>query len=97
MKTTLCAILMFCSSICLGSSEWIPYVENVTSYPTTEVQLVPSITYTNIVVNQNVIRYHWVPIFINRPVIINQSGMFIKRQQIIYQPTIEWIIQPVYR
>lgn len=97
MKTIICTILMLYSTICFGGSEWIPYVENMPAYPTVEVPMTPSISYTNIIVNQNVTRYHWVPIFINRPIVINQSGMFIKRQQIIYQPTIEWVIQPVYR
>jgi hypothetical protein len=90
-------MLMFCSVNCFGASDWIPFVENITVYPTVEVPMVPSATYSNIVVNPNVVRYQWVPIFINRPVVISQSGLFIKRQQVIYQPTIEWVIQPVYR
>lgn len=97
MKTMLLFVLMFYSSICFGGSEWIPYVENVTIYPTVEVPAVPSMTFSNIIVNPNVVRYQWVPMFINRPVVINQSGVFIKRQQVIYQPTIEWVIQPIYR
>jgi hypothetical protein len=97
MKTILFATLIFYSSICLGASEWIPYIESVPTYPTVEVQRVPSVVLSNIIVNPNVVRYQWVPMFINRPVIISESGCFIKRQHIIYQPTIEWIIQPVYR
>lgn len=97
MKTIVCLLLMLVGSNCYASSDWIPFVENVTVYPSVEVPLVPSVTYSNIIVQQNVVRYQWVPIFINRPVVINQSGLFIKRQQVIYQPTIEWVIQPVYR
>lgn len=97
MKTVLFLILTCWSTMCLGASEWIPYVENTTIYPTIEVPMTPSVTFSNIVVSPNVVRYQWVPIFINRPVVIYQSGVFIKRQQVIYQPTIEWVIQPVYR
>lgn len=87
---------MLYSSVCFGRSEWIPFIENVTIYPTVEVPLVPSAVYSNIIVNPNIVRYQWVPVFVNKPVIINQSGLLIKRQQIIYQPTIEWVIQPIY-
>lgn len=97
MKTIICIAMMFYSTVCLGASEWMPYIENVTVYPTVEVPPIPSMTFSNIVVNPNIVRYQWIPIFINRPVVINQSGVFIKRQQVIYQPTIEWVIQPVYR
>lgn len=97
MKAIICTILMLYSTTCFGESEWFPFVEqNTITYPSVQVPLTPSITYTNITVSRNFIRYQWVPIIVNRPMIINHNGLFIKKQQIIYQPTIEWIVQPIY-
>jgi hypothetical protein len=76
------------------ASEWIPYVAN--TYPTIEVPTVPSVTYSNIMIPMNTIRYQWIPIYYNRPVIINNYGLFIKKQEVVYEPQIQWILQPIY-
>lgn len=87
---------MLYGTMCFGSTDWIPYVQNYYTYPIIEVPTVPSVTYTNITIPQNIVRYQWVPIYNQRPTFINQYGLFVKRQQVIYQPTIEWVLQPIY-
>jgi hypothetical protein len=97
MKVLICSLaLLFCGNCC-AKADWVPFVENVPVYPIVEVPTIPSVTYTNIVLQPQVVRYQWVPVYINRPIVIQQQGFFIKKQQIIYQPTVEWVIQPVYR
>ena len=89
--------LLFCllSNLAFANGGWIPYNHEV-SPPVVEVPLVPSITYSTTITTQPTLTYRWIPIYVNKPVVINNYGIFCRRQQIIYQPTIEWVYQPYY-
>lgn len=70
--------------------------EWVAAYPVVETPLVPAVTYITHTVPINYVTYRWVPVYVNRPVIINNYGIFCRKQYVVYQPTIEWIYQPYY-
>ena len=77
-------------------TEWVSASPTVATYPIIEAPLVPSVTYTTYTIPVNYVIYQWVPVYTNRPVAVNTWGVFFKRQQVIYQPQIEWVLQPIY-
>lgn len=77
-------------------SGWMAASPIVATYPVIETPLVPAITYSTYALPANYVRYQWVPVYTSKPVIINTLGVFCKRQQVIYQPQIEWVLQPIY-
>lgn len=76
-----------------GCYDWVPYNNNM-SPPIIEVPATPSITYTTKIITRPTLTYILTPVYINKPIIINNYGILCNRQQIIYQPTIEWVYQP---
>ena len=88
--------VFLCSIGYAHNTEWVPYNLEVIPPPVVETPLVPSITYTTFTIPINRVRYQWVPVHINRPVVVNTWGILCKKQQVIYQPQIEWTLQPIY-
>lgn len=90
--------LIVCSYCNTGYSytEWIPASPALAVYPVVETPQIPAITYTTYTIPVNYVRYQWVPVYTNRPVAVNTWGIFCKKQYIIYQPQIEWVLQPIY-
>lgn len=74
---------------------WIPSTA-VPTYPIVETPLVPSVTYSTYVVTADIVRYQWMPVYVNKPVVVNNYGLFCRKRQVIYQPQIEWTLQPIY-
>ena len=91
---TLVFLVIITFPLCSNGSEWMPYIPS--NYPVIEVPLSPSITYSNIIVQVPMVRYNWVPVYYNKPVIMHYNGLFIKKQYITYEPAIEWVLQPIY-
>lgn len=77
-------------------AEWVAVSPTVATYHYIETQLKPATTYATYTFPVNYIRYQWVPVYTNKPLVINTWGVFCKKQQIIYQPQIEWVLQPIY-
>ena len=73
--------------------EWVAAAPVAATYPVIET---PSVTYTTYTIPVNYVRYQWVPVYTNRPVAVNTWGIFCKKQQVVYQPQIEWVLQPIY-
>lgn len=76
--------------------EWVAVPTATLTYPLIETPLVPSTTYTTYTIPINHVRYQWVPVYTNRPITVNTWGILCRKQQIIYQTQIEWVLQPVY-
>jgi len=76
--------------------EWVAASPTVATYPVIETPLVPTVTYTTYTVPVNYVRYQWVPVYTNKPVAVNTWGILCKKQQVIYQPQLEWVLQPIY-
>lgn len=88
--------LTICCNVGYSHGEWVAAYPTVATYPVIETPLVPSVTYTTYTVPVNYVRYQWVPVYTNKPVSVNTWGIFCKKQQVIYQPQIEWVLQPIY-
>lgn len=86
--------MTLCNSV-YANIGWIP-AQSVPSYPIVETPSMPTQTYSTYIIPTNTTRYQWIPIYVNKPVVINTWGILCKKQQIIYQPQIEWVLQPIY-
>lgn len=89
-------ILALCCNTGYCHTEWVAASATVATYPVIETPLRPSITYATYTFPVNYVRYQWVPVYTNKPVVINTWGVFCKKQQVVYQPQIEWVLQPIY-
>lgn len=85
--------ILFCTNAYCHNTEWVPANTGIVLPPVVETTTVPAITYTTYMTPS----YQWVPVYVNKPTIINNYGIFIKRQQIIYTTHIEWVLVPAYR
>jgi len=86
---------LYCN-IGYSHTEWIAATPTATIYPTVETPPIPTVTYTTYTIPVNYVRYQWVPIYVNKPIAVNTWGIFCKKQQVIYQPQLEWVLQPIY-
>lgn len=100
LKIAITTIIVCCTFTisAFGNDVWIPHIapSPVLMPPVVEVPLVPSVTYSTSVQPMPII-YGWVPYRVNKAVVVEKRCLFYRYQYIIYQPTIEWIYQPVYR
>lgn len=96
--TTYCAV-----SICLFSNqiyaqnEWVPYRE---PYITQNISqnIILQTNIENIYIRPPVLMYDWMPYYINQMAILEKrNNWFCQQQYIIYQPTIQWVYQPVWK
>jgi len=103
MKTKniiLCILFILCA-INTTKGEMYPYIPYtmpfpaVPMYPTIEVPLQPSATYSTYRVPR--LRYEWVPIYTQRLVVPPTQYGFSWLRQPRYEPHVEWIIQPTIR
>lgn len=91
--TILTILILFCNyNIAYSNDIW---VSASPVYPPTTLLQTSSYTLAN-TIPLNTITYQWIPVYVNRPVVINNYGVFCKRQQIIYQTQVEWVYIPVY-
>ena len=90
-------LIMICliPAVAHAHNEWVPSTA-VPTYPVVQTPLIPSVTYSTYVVPVNTIRYQWIPVYINKPVTVYNFGLFCRRQHTIYQPQIQWTLQPVH-
>lgn len=87
---------LLCSVGYCHNNEWISYNPEIVPPVVIETPLVPSVTYSTFTIPVNSYRYQWIPVYINRPVVVNNWGIFCKKQQVIYQLQLEWVLQPIY-
>lgn len=81
----------------LAHDVWVPYTPApVLMPPVVQVPKIPSVTYSTSPQPMPIV-YGWVPYRVNKAVIVEKRCMFHRYQYIEYQPTIEWVYQPVYR
>jgi len=99
MRITIVTILLSIISVnCFADQNWIPYIPNqniVVTIPTIEVQYVPQVNYY--IPRQPILTHEWVPYYVNKPIIIEQRGLFCRHQYIMYQPVMEWFYRPVWK
>jgi hypothetical protein len=88
-------LALYCNAA-YSHGEWVAASPTVATYPVVETPLVPSVTHTTYTVPVNYVRYQWVPVYTNRPVVVNTWGLFCRKQQFIYQPQVKWVLQPIY-
>jgi hypothetical protein len=75
-----------------ANDTWMPHI--APSYPVVEVPLVPSVVYSTRP-NPTTISYGWVPYRVDKAVLVEKRCLFYRYQYIVYQPSIEWVYQPV--
>ena len=92
-------ILICVSNYCDANNDWIGYVPTP-SPPTVYVPQIPSATYVTQetwVVRPLILTYDWVPYYTTKTILIERQGLICKYRNLINQPTIEWIYQPVWK
>jgi hypothetical protein len=98
VKYILLCLFVLCSLQNTYASDWIAYRNQIST--TTQVvrsesathYTQPSIPYY---INPNpVIVYNSIPVYSYQPVIINRTGLFCHRSEIVQIPVVSWIYQP---
>ncbi len=98
-KLSLGLLLCFLTNISFANDVWVPYIPApvpILTQPVVEVPLIPSVTYSTMLRPVS-ITYGWVPYTINKPIVVEKRCLFCRYSYIIYQPSIEWVYQPIYR
>lgn len=92
MKYLLAAALVFCSSVCYASGEWVPV-----NQPTVIVQeqIVPNTVIVQPVVPQPTIVYQLTPHVVMEPVVTKRRRIFCEEETVQMVPVTRWVYQPV--
>lgn len=99
MKTIIATIffsLIFVEGF--AQQDWMPYVPNpniVIPTPTFETPYIPQAIYNP--PRQLIFTYELVPYYVNKPIVIEQRGLFYRHQYLVYQPIVEWFYRPVWK
>lgn len=92
-------LLGFYSSTGYGAGTWVPHQPaTVIAPPVVVTPILPEVTYSTYPVPvSRFLTYDWVPYTVNQLIIKERQGLFCKHRTYIYQPTTEWIYQPVWK
>lgn len=92
MKYLLAIALVFCSSVCYASGQWVPVNQ---PQVIVQEQIVPNTVLIQPVIQQPTIVYQLTPHVVMEPVVITKRRIFCQEETVQMVPVTRWVYQPV--